>query len=139
MCGQLAHRIMPAPIRLNTDTINSAGSTALICAGADLDFVIARRCPDKPGEGVVFVSPLRGDEEVKAAGSVGFSTAQSLHAVRVQGDDRPGVGAELLSKLGDSGINARGFSAAAMGKQFIAYIAFDPADDASRAVDLLSS
>ena len=113
--------------------------SALAEAGADLDFVIARRCPDKPGEGVVFVSPLRGDEEVQAAGEVGFTTANSLHAVRVEGDSRSGAGAELLGKLGAGGINVRGFSAAAMGKRYIAYIAFDSADDAARAMDRMTA
>ncbi len=36
-------------------------------AGADLDFVIARRTPEDPGKGVVFVTPLRGDREIAAA------------------------------------------------------------------------
>lgn len=113
--------------------------SALAESGADLDFVIARRCPDRPGEGVVFASPLRGDAEVSAAGEVGFSTANSLHAVRVEGENRPGAAAELLGKLGEARINARGFSAAAMGNRYIAYIAFDSADDASRAIDLLTA
>ncbi|MHC5145452.1 MAG: ACT domain-containing protein, partial [Planctomycetota bacterium] len=33
-------------------------------AGADLDFIIARRAPEAPGTGVVFVTPLRGDKEI---------------------------------------------------------------------------
>ena len=112
--------------------------SALAEAGADLDFVIARRTPEKPGGGVVFVSPLRGDEEVQAAGEVGFSAANSLHSVRVEEDSRPGAGAKLLAPLADAGINVRGFSAATMGKRYIAYLAFDTAEDASRALDLLA-
>jgi len=113
--------------------------SALAAAGANLDFVIARRCADKPGEGVVFVSPLQGDEQVSAAGAAGLSTADSLHAVRVEDDDRSGAGAELLGKLGAAGINVRGFSAAAMSKRYIAYIAFDSAGDADKAIDLLTA
>lgn len=41
--------------------------TGLREAGADLDFVVARRTAESPGEGVVFVTPLRGDREVAAA------------------------------------------------------------------------
>jgi len=112
--------------------------SALAEAGADLDFVISRRCADKPGEGVVFVSPLRGDEEVQAAAEVGFAAANSLHSVRVEDDNRSGAGAKLLGKLAKAGINARGFSAAAMGKRYIAYIAFDTAEDAAKAIKLLA-
>jgi hypothetical protein len=36
-------------------------------AGVDLDFIIARRAPEDPGKGIVFVSPLQGDREVRAA------------------------------------------------------------------------
>ena len=35
--------------------------TALAEAGADLDFIIARRSTEKPGTGVVFVTPRLGD------------------------------------------------------------------------------
>ena len=38
-------------------------------AGVDLDFIIARRAPEEPGTGIVFVSPLEGDREVRAARS----------------------------------------------------------------------
>jgi len=112
--------------------------SALVEAGADLDFVISRRCPDKPGEGVVFVSPLRGDKEVQAAGAVGFAVANSLHAVRVEGENRTGAAEALLGRLGKAGLNVRGFSAAAMGGKYIAYIALDTPEDAAKAIDLLT-
>ncbi len=112
--------------------------SALADAGADMDFVVARRCADKPGEGVVFVSPLRGDREVSAAGAVGFAAANSLHAVRVEGENRAGIAGEMLGRLGAAGVNVRGFSAAVMAGQYIAYIALDTAEDAARVVDLLT-
>jgi hypothetical protein len=95
--------------------------TALRDAGADLQFVIARRAPSEPGTGVVFVTPLQGDREIRAAAQVGFNVTRSLHAVRVMGTDRPGIAAELTLKLADGGINLRGFSAAVIGTQFFAY------------------
>jgi hypothetical protein len=62
-------------------------------AGADLQFIIARRA--EPGKGVVFVTPLRGDREIAAAAQVGFNVTHTLHSVRVIGRDRPGIAAEL--------------------------------------------
>src|SRR5262245_33443246 len=107
---------------------------ALRDAGADLQFIIARRAPEKPGTGVVFVTPLQNDREVRAAAQVGFNVSQSLHSVRVMGRDHPGVAAELAQKLADSEINLRGFSASVIGTQFVAYVALDSSADANRAM-----
>lgn len=110
---------------------------ALRDAGADLQFVIARRSPETPGKGVVFVTPLQGDHEIRAAAQVGFNVTQRLHSVRVMGRDKPGIGAELTAKLAAAGINLRGLSACAVGTQFVAYIAVDTLDDANKAIGLL--
>jgi hypothetical protein len=37
--------------------------TTLRNAGADLQFIVARRVPEESGQGVVFVSPLQGERE----------------------------------------------------------------------------
>ena len=115
----------------------AAKLAALAESGADLEFIVARRSPEKPGTGVLFVAPLRGDDEVRAAGQIGFSAANSLHSVRVEGDNRPGIAAELCKRLGKAGINIRGLSAAVIGTRFIAYMAFDTADAAAKAVQVL--
>lgn len=110
---------------------------ALRDAGADLQFIIARRAPERPGTGVVFVTPLQNDREIRSAGQVGFNVSQSLHSVRVMGTDRPGVAAELTQKLADGKVNLRGFSASVIGKQFVAYVALDSSNDAERAIQIL--
>jgi len=108
-------------------------------AGADMQFIIARRAPDKPGTGVVFVTPLQNDRETRVAAQVGFNVAQSLHSVRVLGQDQPGVAAELTQKLADAGINLRGFSASVIGTRFSAYVAVDSLADANKAMEILRS
>lgn len=110
---------------------------ALRDAGADLQFVISRRTPEAPGKGVVFVTPLQGDREIRAAAQVGFNVTQSLHTVRVMGRDRAGIGAELTRALADAGINLRGLSASAIGPQFVAYVGVDSLEDANKAIDVL--
>lgn len=106
--------------------------------GADLEFVIARRAPDKPGTGVVFVTPLRGDAEISAAVEVAaFADTPSLHSVRVEGDNRSGIAARLTRKIADAGVNLRGLSAAVIGERFVAHLAFDSDEDASKAMELL--
>jgi hypothetical protein len=58
--------------------------------GADLQFIIARRSPDRPGKGVVFVTPLLEEQERIAASRLGFNVTQSLQSIRVRGLDRAG-------------------------------------------------
>lgn len=110
---------------------------ALREAGADLDFIIARRAHEKPGTGVVFVTPLRGDTEVAAAAELGFNVTTSVHSVRIEGENRRGLAAELTEELAAAGINLRGFSAAVIGKRFIIYIALDTADETTKAISIL--
>ena len=106
-------------------------------AGADLGFVIARRAPDKPGTSAVFVTPLRGDEEIDAASKLGFNVTNSVHAVRVEGVNRPGIAADITEKLAAKGINLRGFSGAAIGARFVLYIGLDSIEDTDRSVAIL--
>ncbi len=108
-------------------------------AGADLDFIIARRAAEKPGTGVVFVTPLHGDREVAAAADLGFNVTSSIKAVRVEGENKPGVAAELTEKLAVAGLNLRGLSAAVIGARFIFYIGFDTSEDAAKAMSILQS
>ena len=107
--------------------------------GADLQLIISRRAPDQPGWGVVFVTPLQGDAEIAAAAEVGFNVTRSLHSVRVMGQNRPGIAADLAQKLADGGINLRGFSAYVVGIQFISYIAVDSLEDAQKAIGILEA
>ena len=104
-------------------------------AGANLEFVIARRAPDKPGMAVVFVTPLEGDAVIKAAQGAGFAVTDSLHSVRIEGPDERGLGAKLTSALAQAGINLRGISAAAIGNRMVCYLALDSSAEAAKAVD----
>jgi len=106
-------------------------------AGADLEFVIARRKPDNPGKGVVFVTPLSGYAQATAAERAGFSIVQHFHSVRVEGDNESGAGAEITQKLADAGVNLRGLSAGVIGPRFVLHLALDSEDDAEKAISLL--
>ena len=110
---------------------------ALSNAGANLEFLIARRAADKPGTGVVFVTPITGAKQKSAAQGTGLATTDSLHSVRVDGPDKAGLGAKMTKAIADAGINLRGLSAAALGRRAVSYLAFDSAADADRAVSIL--
>jgi hypothetical protein len=112
--------------------------STLADAGADLDFTIVRRAPDRPGTGVVFVTPLRADREVQAATSCGFSVTQRLHSVRVEAPNEPGIVAKLCRVIADAGINLRGLSAAVLGTKAIIHFGVDSAEDERTVIKLMS-
>lgn len=117
----------------------AAKLAALAQAGVSLEFVIARRAPDKPGEGVVFVTPIKGAAGVRAAKAAGFMKTDSLHTMRIEGADKKGEGAKITQVLAEKGLNLRGLSAAAISKKFVAHLALDTAADAAKAVRALQA
>jgi hypothetical protein len=110
---------------------------ALAEADADLEFISARRAPEKPGSGVVFVVPIKGPRQIRVAKKVGFRKSESLHGVRVATGNKPGFGAELTEQLADAGINLRGFSVASIGNRAVFHLAFDSNADANKAMQVL--
>jgi len=110
---------------------------AMTKAGANIEFVVARRAPDKPGTGVVFMTPIKGAKQKTAAQQAGLGTSEGLHSVRIEGPDKAGLGAKLTDALAAAGINLRGISAAALGRRAVSYLAFDSAADSETAVRIL--
>jgi len=107
--------------------------------GADLELIIARRSPERPGEGVVLVTPLQEDREMMAAAMAGFNVTHKQHCVRVLGRNQRGIAAALAEELAEAGINLRGFSAAVIGPQFVAYVALDSQAEADQAEAVLQA
>ena len=119
-----------------------AGGTAekldqLATAGANLEMVFARRAPEMPDKGLMFVTPIKGAKAVRAAEAAGFHKAPGVISVRVEGGDKPGLCARMSRALGDAGISFRGLTAIAIGRKFISYIALDSDGDAAKAVSVL--
>ena len=112
---------------------------ALSAAGVNLELLIARRAPEKPRTGVIFVTPIKGPKQCGAAGAAGFKKARNLHTVRIEGPDRRGLGAKLAQALAGKGLNLRGMSAAAIGKKFVCHIAVDSGTDAAKVMRVVKS
>jgi len=106
-------------------------------AGANLEFAFARRTPEQPGSGVLFVCPVKGAKVLKAAQEAGLAKADNLHSVRIEGTDQPGVTARIARAMANAGICFRALSASAVGKKFVSYLALDTAEDAAKAVSVL--
>mgnify|MGYP005841287579 FL=1 len=115
-----------------------AGALApLAQAGANLEFLIARRRADMPGRGVVFIPQPKGKKAHDAAKAAGFNPTATIPTLRVEGADKPGLGYQIMRAIADAGVSMRGASAAVIGKNFVAYIGFDTtegADAAAKAV-----
>jgi hypothetical protein len=110
---------------------------AICQAGVNLELVIARRAPEKPGTAVVFATPIKGAKQVKAAKQAGFKKTKSLQGLRIFAADKPCLGVQITRQIADAGINLRGFSGAAIGKRAVFYLAFDRPADANKALRLL--
>jgi len=106
---------------------------ALAAGGINLELIIARRHGDDKGNGVVFVTPIDGAKQVGAASAAGFTRTTSLHTLRVEGPDKIGQASRVASALAEHGLSLRGFSAAAQGKKFVCYVAFDTEADVVKA------
>lgn len=89
---------------------------------------MARRTPEPPGKGILFAYPVKGAKVIRAA---------DIHSIRIEGTDKPGLGARIARALGQAGISFRGLSAIALGKKFVSHIALDTADDAAKAMRVL--
>lgn len=108
-------------------------------AGADLTFIVARRQIERPGTGIVFLGPLKGAKQQKAAMSAGFYKPAGLAAVHLEGPNKPGSAAAAIQALADAGISMRGLEAATIGSKFMLVLAFDSEADADQAVKLLKA
>ena len=110
---------------------------ALAEAGARLEFLLARRRPEKPGQGMVFAAPIRTGKQTAAAKKAGFKKTRTLFALRLATADKAGLGAKLTKKVAEAGINIRGLSAVAVAKRAVFYFAFDSTADVNKAARYL--
>lgn len=96
---------------------------ALTNAGAQLEFMIARRLNEKTSR--VFLAPIKGVKQHRAASDIGLVRASGMHSLRIEGPDRSGLGARITRAVAERGINLRGASAASHGRKAVFYLAVD--------------
>jgi hypothetical protein len=106
-------------------------------AGANFEFVFARRTPEQPGMGILFVWPINGAKLIRAAREAGFAKSGNIHGLRVEGANKPGLVAKIARALADAGISFRGLSAAALGRKFVSHLALDSPAHAGKAASVL--
>src|ERR1043165_9163993 len=78
---------------------------ALARAGADLEVVFARRTPEHPGQGILFAGPIEGAKVKRAAQEAGFKRSETINGIRLEGSDKPGMGAKIARAVAESGVS----------------------------------
>ncbi len=107
-------------------------------AGANLEYIATRRQPDRPGTGIIYVAPVTGPNQVRAARAAGMSETYETVVLRVQGDNQAGLGSRLTQQWAMAGINLQGLTMAVLGGKFVGFAAFDSVADANRAAQILA-
>src|SRR5271168_3908589 len=104
----------------------TAGKLHLLAeAGANLEYVFTKRMPDKPGSGVLFVAPISGAAQVRAAKIADLHETDDPIVYRIEGDNAQGLAHRLTHEWAVRDISLQGLTMAVLGNRFVAYAAFD--------------
>jgi hypothetical protein len=106
-------------------------------AGANLEFIFTQRQAAKPGTGVIYIAPLTGPAQLRAARAAGLAETNDPVVLRVEGDNEAGLGHRVTQQWALAGISFSGMTMCVLGKKFVGYAAFDSTADANRAAAIL--
>lgn len=107
-------------------------------AGANLEYVFTQRLPDKPGRGVLYVAPVTGPSQVRAARAAGLAETENPVVRRIEGDNQAGLAHRLTQQWAIAGISFHELTMAVIHNKFVGYAAFDTVADANRAAQILA-
>jgi predicted amino acid-binding ACT domain protein len=107
-------------------------------AGAHLEYVYSQRSITKVGMGDLYVAPLHGNGELAAARSAGLHEVNEPIVMRVEGDDKTGLGGRLTQAWEIAGINLHSLVMSVIGGRFVGYVTFDSVSDANKAATILA-
>jgi hypothetical protein len=112
--------------------------SALAQAGANLEYISTRRQTDRPGTGVLYVAPVTGPAQVRAARQASLSETHDTVVLRVEGDNEAGLGFRLTQQWATAGISLQGLTMAVLGNKFVGFAVFDTVADANKAAQILA-
>ena len=115
----------------------AAKLSLLAQAGTNLEYIYTRRQPDQPGKGVLYVAPVTGPLQVRAARSAGLTETNDPVVLRVEGDNQAGLGHRVTQQWALAGLSFQGMSLAVINDKFVGYVSFDTVADANRAAAIL--
>jgi hypothetical protein len=106
-------------------------------AGANLEFIMSKRLPDKPGSGILYVAPISGPIQVRAARSAGMEETHEPIVLRVEGDNEAGLAHRVTQAWAIAGISMQELTMCVLADKFVGYAAFDTVQDANKAAAIL--
>lgn len=107
-------------------------------ADANLEYIYTQRLPNKPGFGYLYVAPITGAAQQRAAKAAGLHEVSHPVVHRIEGDNEAGLAHRLTKTWELANISLCGLTMAVMGKKFVGYVAFDTVADANRAAQILA-
>jgi len=124
------------------ETPDQPGATAaklsfLAQAGANLEFIYTKRITDKPGTGLLYVAPITGPAQQRAAKAAGLNETDDPAVRRIEGDNEAGLAHRLTQHWELANISLQGLTLCVLGEKFVGYVAFDSSTDANRAAQIL--
>lgn len=126
------------------ETVDQPGATAaklsfLAQAGANLEFIYTKRLSvGTGGPGVLYVAPITGPVQQRAAKAAGLSETDDPVVRRIEGDNEAGLAHRLTQQWELANISLQGLTMCVLGTKFVGYVAFDSVDDANRAAQILA-
>jgi hypothetical protein len=125
------------------DIMDQPGAAAeklsiLAKAGANLEYINTQRLANKPGHGVLYVAPITGPTQTRAARLAGFAENEDQHLHRMEGDNEAGLAHRLTQQWEMADITLQSLMMAVIGNQFVGYAGFDTVKDANQAAQILA-
>jgi hypothetical protein len=106
-------------------------------AGCNLEYIYTRRQPDRPGTGILYIAPVTGPMQVRAARSAGLTETDNPVVLRVEGDNQAGLGHRLTQEWALAGLSLQGLMMCVLTGKFVGYASFDTVADSNRAAAIL--
>jgi hypothetical protein len=124
------------------EVMDQAGGVAaklalLAQAGANLEFIYTKRIENRPGTGVLYIAPITGAMQLRAARSAGLSETDNPVVLRVEGDNQAGLAHRLTQQWALAGLSLQGLMMSVLGDKFVGYASFDTVADSNRAAAIL--
>ena len=121
---------------------DTAGGTAsklafLAQAGCNLEYVFTKRLADKPGKGILYVTPVTGPTQVAAARSAGLSETDNPIVHHIEGTNEAGLAHRVTQQWALAGISFQGLTMTVLEDTFVGYATFDSVTDANKAAAIL--
>src|SRR5438045_8483847 len=88
-------------------------------AHTNLEFIYTRRQPEKPGTGVLYVAPISGPLQLRAAKSAGLTETNNPVVLRVEGDNQAGLGYRVTQEWALAGLSFHGMTMPGLQNKFV--------------------